>query len=557
MPSQEEIIRTLQGVPLFSRLSRSQLRKMVGLVREATYSPGETICVQGEPGHRYYILRSGLVRATRVDPEGRVAEVKRLGAGNAFGETSLLLGDVHDVTLEVLEPTTIWYLEREEFEKLLTTDPSIERALQMRPDVAERRRYPRFRWLRLEEGEQIVKVLRRHWFSLVDRIFLAVNLLVLLLFLGLLFLTIREASIAFAIAGMLLLVGSVVPLLSIAYHWIDWANDIYVITSRRVAHRERVGALLTQESFSAAPLRAIQNVQVVQAGLIGRLMRFGDLIVETAGAAGQVVFHDIPDPWVVQNIIFEQRARTLALERLQTREEIRRAVRRHFLLEGGEKEVAVPVPPPPVRQGCLAWLVLVLRYLFPPTWHREGPVITWRRHPITLLRAIFPPAAVGIGLTLVVALVGEFLGHLALFFTALYGIAMFAVLIWFFWNFEDWQNDYLQVTTTRLIQVDRLPLLLRESRREASLEQITNIRVEQGIIGRLLGYGHIFVETAAPAGTFQFRYAGRPQEIQREIFAHIEGARRRQREEEARQRRQEMLDWLSAYDELRHSRGTT
>ncbi|MDW7992918.1 MAG: cyclic nucleotide-binding domain-containing protein [Anaerolineae bacterium] len=125
MPSQEEIIRTLQGVPLFSRLSRSQLRKMVGLVREATYSPGETICVQGEPGHRYYILRSGLVRATRVDPEGRVAEVKRLGAGNAFGETSLLLGDVHDVTLEVLEPTTIWYLEREEFEKSWPPTPPL------------------------------------------------------------------------------------------------------------------------------------------------------------------------------------------------------------------------------------------------------------------------------------------------------------------------------------------------------------------------------------------------------------------------------------------------
>ncbi len=47
MPSQEEIIRTLQKVPLFSRLSRPQLRKMVGLVREATYVPGETICVQG------------------------------------------------------------------------------------------------------------------------------------------------------------------------------------------------------------------------------------------------------------------------------------------------------------------------------------------------------------------------------------------------------------------------------------------------------------------------------------------------------------------------------
>lgn len=556
MLSQEEIIRTLQGVPLFSRLSRSQLRKMVGLVREVTYSPGETICVQGEPGHRYYILRSGLVRATRVDPEGRVAEVKRLGAGNAFGETSLLLGDVHDVTLEVLEPTTIWYLEREEFEKLLAADPSIERALQMRPDVAERRRYPRFRWLKLEEGEFIIKVLRRHWFSLVDRIFLPATLLLLLLFLGLLFLLVREASIALTIAGVLLLMGSIVPLISIGYHWIDWINDTYVVTNRRVAHRERVGALLTQESFSAAPLRAIQNIQVIQTGLVGRLLRFGDLIVETAGAAGQVIFRDIPDPWTVQNVIFEQRARVLALERLQTREEIRRAIRRHFLLEG-EEEVAPSAPPAPVQRGCLAWPALLLRYFFPSAWQREGPVVTWRRHPITFLRAIFLPTVVGAGLTVIVGLVAPFAGRFAFSLIALYGVAMLGTILWFFWNFEDWQNDYLQVTATRLIQVDRLPLLLRESRREASLEQITNVRFEQGFIGRLLGYGHIFVETAAPVGTFQFRYAKHPQEIQREIFAHIEDARRRQREEEARQRRREMLEWLSAYDELRHPRGAT
>lgn len=554
MPSQEEIIQGLQQVRLFSRLSRQQLRRMVGLVREATYAPGETICVQGEPGRRYYILRSGQVRATRMDPEGRVAEVRRLGAGEAFGETSLLLGDVHDVTVEVVEPTTVWYLEREEFEKLLAAVPSIERALQMRPDVAERRRYPRFRWLKLEEGELLVKVLRRHWFSLVDRIFLSANLLLLLLFLGVLFLAVRQLSIALAIAGALLLAGSVVPLLSIGYHWIDWANDVYVVTNRRVAHHERAGALLTQESFSAAPLRAIQNVQVVQTGLAGRLLRFGDLIVETAGAAGQVVFHDIPDPWSVQNTIFEQRARVLALERLQTREEIRKVVRRHFLMEGGEEEVVTVAPPAPVRLGCLAWPGLILRYFFPPTWQQEGPVITWRRHPITLPRAILFPTVVGTGLTLLVGLIEQFVGHFILSLTALYGIVMLGVILWFFWNFEDWQNDYLQVTTTRLIQVDRLPLLLRESRREASLEQITNVRFEQGILGRLLGYGHIFVETAAPAGTFQFRYVARPQDVQREIFAHIEAARRRQQEEEARRRRQEMLEWLSAYDEVRRQR---
>ncbi len=200
--------------------------------------------------------------------------------------------------------------------------------------------------------------------------------------------------------------------------------------------------------------------------------------------------------------------------------------------------------------------MLLLRYFFPPTWQQEGPVITWRRHPITLLRAIFWPTVVGATLTGAVVLIEQSIGHFVFSLAALYGLAILGILLWFIWNFEDWQNDYLQVTTTRLIQVNRLPLLLQETRREASLDQITNVRAEQGILGRLLGYGHVIVETAASAGTFQFRYAGRPQEIQQEIFAHMEAAQRRQREEEARQRRREMLDWLSAYDELRRQGGT-
>jgi uncharacterized membrane protein YdbT with pleckstrin-like domain len=130
---------------------------------------------------------------------------------------------------------------------------------------------------------------------------------------------------------------------------------------------------------------------------------------------------------------------------------------------------------------------------------------------------------------------------------------MFIIIPWFLWRFEDWQNDFFQVTATRIIQVDRSPLLLREQRREAALEQVTNVRFDQGLLGRILRYGDVFVETAAPAGTFHFQRVSRPQEVQREIFAHIEAARRRRQDEEARQRRLEMLEWLSAYDELRRS----
>lgn len=547
MPSTEEIIRLLQGVRLFSGLSRPQLRRLAPLVKEVPYPARETVCRQGEPGLRYYIILKGAVRVTRVDPEGRVAEVRRLAAGEAFGETSLLLGDVRDATVETIEETVFLCIDKEDFDQLLAADPSIERALKMREDVAERRRYPRFSWL--EPGELPLKVLRRHFFTFLDRVILSVSIFVLLTVIGGVFLAVGGGWVAFQIAGGLLIVGSIVPLLGILYFYLDWRNDIYILTNRRVVHQERVGALLIQENFSAAPLQAIQNVQVSQVGIIGRVLKFGDLIIETAGAAGQVVFRSIPDPWSVQQAILEQQARVRSLVRVQEREAIRRAVRHHFLFEGEDEAGQPSVAPPTERPGCLGFL----RYFLPPAWEREGTSVTWRRHWVTLLGAIWIPLLVILLATLVAAVFARLEHQLSPNVALIYGLIMFFAIPWLLWNFEDWQNDFFQVTATRIVQVDRLPLFLREQRREANLEQVTNVRFEQGVWGKILRYGDVFVETAAPAGTFHFRKVSRPQEVQREIFAHIEAARRRRQEEEARQRRTEMLDWLSAYDELRQS----
>ncbi len=546
MPSVEEIIRILQGVRLFSGLSRPQLRRLAPLVKEIPYPAQQTVYQQGEPGLRYYILLKGAVRVTRVDPEGRVAEVRRLGPGEAFGETSLLLGDVRDATVETVEETVFLCVDKEDFDQLLAADPSIERALKMRPDVAERRRYPRFAWL--EPGELPIRVLHRHLFVFLDRTILSVSVFALLIMVGGVFLAVGGGRGAFHIAGMMLIAGSIVPLVSILYFYIDWRNDIYVLTNRRVVHRERVGAFLIRENFSAAPLQAVQNVQVSQVGIIGRMLKFGDLIIETAGAAGQVVFHSIPDPWAVQQAILEQQARVRSLARIQEREAIRKAVRHHFLFEEEEAEKP-PAAPPAERAGCLGFL----RYFFPPTWQREGTTITWRRHWVTLLGAIWAPLLVIVGANLVAGLFARLEHQLSSTVALVYGLVMFFAIPWFLWQFEDWQNDFFQVTATRIVQVDRLPLFLREQRREAALEQVTNVRFEQGVLGKILRYGDVFVETAAPAGTFHFQKVSHPQEVQREIFAHIEAARRRRQEEEARQRRAEMLDWLSAYDELRRS----
>ncbi|HIQ02174.1 MAG TPA: cyclic nucleotide-binding domain-containing protein [Anaerolineales bacterium] len=545
MPTAAEIAEQLKEAPLFSGLSRPQLRALAGLVKEMECRVGRVLCRQGEPGRRYFIVVEGALRVTRVDAAGRVLAVRQLQPGDGFGETSLLLGDVRDATVECIRDSRLLYIEREDFDRVLEADPRIERRLRMRPDVAERRRYPRFAWL--EEGELPVKVLRKHPAVLLPGLVVPGFLLFLLLLGGILASS-RWGTTALAVGLALALV----PLGFCGYLIINWRDDIYVVTNRRVVHRERTK--LVQEQISAVPLQAIQDVQQLRVGIAARIWEFGDLIIETAGGMGQVVFRGIPSPASVQEAIFVQRERMQAMTRAAERAAIQEIMRRHFFGEE-EEEAREPRPPAPLAQprrmrGCLLLPFRLFSYL--SGWHQEGATVTWRKHWIALLRSLGLPILIFILITAVV-LVTAAAGQLLQQIWPLYALAIFIILPWALYQFEDWQNDLYQVTATRVVHVEQLPLLLREERREASLEQITNVRSEQSFWGRLLGYGDVIVETAAPAGTFHFRMVSRPQEVQAEVFAHIDAARRRRQEQEAERHRAELLDWFSVYDEIQRA----
>jgi hypothetical protein len=66
----------------------------------------------------------------------------------------------------------------------------------------------------------------------------------------------------------------------------------------------------------------------------------------------------------------------------------------------------------------------------------------------------------------------------------------------------------------------------------------------------LLNYGSVRIETAG-VGPFTFDHVKDPRGVQAEIFARVSAFEQRQRREAAEQRRAELLDWFSVYDQLR------
>jgi uncharacterized membrane protein YdbT with pleckstrin-like domain len=145
----------------------------------------------------------------------------------------------------------------------------------------------------LFEGEDIVLDLRPHWWFFVGPAsLLAASLLVLV-----------YASVQGAADWALLATAGVVIA---ALGWFigryaRWATTNFVLTSDRLIFRSGV---LAKHGIEI-PLERINDVRSHQS-ILERLLRSGDLVIESGGEHGQQVFNDIPHPADVQNEIHRQ-----------------------------------------------------------------------------------------------------------------------------------------------------------------------------------------------------------------------------------------------------------
>jgi membrane protein YdbS with pleckstrin-like domain len=546
------LITQLREISLFAQLGREDLRAISKLVEREEHPAGAVVVRQGATGQTAYIVESGELHVRHIDSQGIERVVASLGPGDFFGESSLLLGEPRDATVEVVQDATLLSLSKEAFDGLLDERPEILRDLEMRPDVRQKREAALvyFKWL--DDGEVVVISEHRH-----DALFF--RSLVVPCFSILVFLigcwywsSISEGVLPLITGGAL----CVVVLVFVVYLFMDHRDDRYIVTNKRVVRREHTP--LGRESRVDAPLHTIQDIQESQIGLLSQIFGFGDLIIETAGERGHVAFREIPNPEAVREIIFEQIRRAKSQAKVAERDAIRDDLRQYFGIQ--DQEESIPTPPPSEagesRRNILGLLLLpvqAVNYFLPRLRDEQGDTITWRKHWIALIKPIALPTILMLVFTIgAIALL--ILYHTNLTPTLIgYGTSLVILFPWWLWKFDDWQNDIYQVTYTRIIDVERLPFYLREDRREASLGVIQNVQFEvPGTLAKFLNYGSVTIETAG-AGAFTFDLVKDPSGVQAEVFRRMEAFRKRQAQADAEQHRQELLDWFTVYDELRET----
>lgn len=101
------------------------------------------------------------------------------------------------------------------------------------------------------------------------------------------------------------LAGSLIALGWIGYAYIDFIDDIYILTTHRVIDIDR-GAIIFFEGRAIVEYGKVQDVIVEVPSVVARTLDFGDVRVETAGSQQKVRMRDVPNPFGIQDAIFQR-----------------------------------------------------------------------------------------------------------------------------------------------------------------------------------------------------------------------------------------------------------
>lgn len=124
MVKQNAYLEHLAKVPIFSACSRQELEAIACRVTDVTLPAGEVVVAEGRAGYEFLVIVQGEVAVTKGD-----REVARLGAGDFFGELSLLDRGPRTATVTTLTDVEAIVLSAQEFDAFLEEVPSVARAI--------------------------------------------------------------------------------------------------------------------------------------------------------------------------------------------------------------------------------------------------------------------------------------------------------------------------------------------------------------------------------------------------------------------------------------------
>lgn len=526
-----KVAEILGRVPFLRELDLDTRLQLAESLPQESYAPGDSIVKQGERPDCMAIMLTGEAEQLQIDDGGQPRRIGSIGPVDLVGAREMVYRQPRPITIRAKTPVEVLRWDRNPLTSFMKEHTSILSGLQFLAQSQELASHLKFDWLR--EDEIIHALTRKHRFILYQMLSVPALL-------------ISAAAVMVAWGGlsagsMLSWTGAGVGVAGVLFgvwQWLDWRNDYYLVTNRRVVWLEKIVGIY--DSRREAPLHTVLSVSI-NSDMTGRMFGFGDVVIRTY--TGKVTFRGAPDPPLLAALIEENWRRMRARLDATDREGLMQALEKR--LDSEEEQDLISFEELQQHEDDDLQTGLD-RWGFKIRFEDHG-VITYRKHWAVLMREIFIPSTLVIAL---VALIGARLGGLirwadlpTFLFVAL--IALAGTGLWWLYRYVDWANDIYQITADQIVDVYKKPLA-REERKVAPLENILGTEVDRkGLVGIVLNYGDVI----ANVGTSQFTFDGvfDPVTVQQDIVHAQEAFLERRAERERKKRQREMVELFDIY----------
>jgi len=164
--------------------------------------------------------------------------------------------------------------------------------------------FTKFHFTGQKPQEEIMLVLHRHWFDILSQFFFIFILVFILIgtygYVPVVFPQLGSGDFRSVFLFFESLFFMFLWILSFII-WVDYYFDVWIVTRERIVNIEQKG-LFSRET-SEVELEKIQDVSTDIIGVIPTFLDYGDLQVQTAAEQEKFIFHNIPNPNAVKDLL--------------------------------------------------------------------------------------------------------------------------------------------------------------------------------------------------------------------------------------------------------------
>lgn len=129
MTSKHDVVDILRAIPSYAGLDDTILEALASDAIQRDFDIGQVIFLEGDSCAGYHIVQKGWLKAIKFSTTGREQIVQFLGPGKTFNEEAVIIGSTNQVTVEALEPSTIWIIQREDILKIMDDSPALSKII--------------------------------------------------------------------------------------------------------------------------------------------------------------------------------------------------------------------------------------------------------------------------------------------------------------------------------------------------------------------------------------------------------------------------------------------